>query len=73
MTTSDELRQHLSDIASCRSQGICWKCRMRVHNPATGEWDETRVPTRLGKQEFFISGTCETCFDAMFQEDEPED
>lgn len=54
----------LNDIARTATQfqekGECWVCEQ----PA-----KPRIHTEAGEREYRISGTCEECFDRMFEEE----
>ena len=43
-----------------QEQGKCWVCE---------EDAKPKIHTEAGEREFQISGTCEECFDRMFEEE----
>lgn len=65
----DRLKSLLADEAAketglhpqeAKAKGLCFVC---------GQPALPRCYSDAGRREFQISGTCELCFDAMFQED----
>jgi hypothetical protein len=58
------LVEALEDIARTatqfKEQGKCWVCE---------EEAKPKIHSEAGEREFQISGTCEECFDRMFEEE----
>ncbi len=53
------LNELAAKAAKAQAEGRCWVCE----NPAA-----PRNHTEAGRREYHISGTCEECFDRMFEE-----
>jgi len=61
---SNPLVAALEDIARSatvfKENGICWVCTEKA---------APKIHSEAGEREFAISGTCEECFDRMFEEE----
>lgn len=56
-----DMREFRAEVARAQDDGMCIVCRQ----PAL-----PRCHSDAGRREYWISGTCEQCFDEMFAEDE---
>lgn len=65
---------HAIEVKHAKTEGECHACNTRVFvDMGSASGKPGLIYSMAGMREYRISGTCETCFDGMFEGDEEED